>query len=62
MAQRKLHPVWTNVERTTFDALQRYLRDTNMGVSEFVREIIIAKLLDEHYLEQDQLEELVLGR
>ncbi len=62
MSQRKLHPVWTNIERTTFDALQRYLRDTNMGVSEFVREIIIAKLLDEGYMQAEQLEELVIGR
>lgn len=62
MAQRKEYPVWTNVEKTTFEALQRFLTDTSTSMSEFVRNTIISKLLDEGYIQTDQLEEIVVGR
>lgn len=62
MAQFKNNPIWSNVERTTYDAMTRYLQDSNQKMSEFIREILISKLLDEGYLQQEQLEELLIGR
>ncbi len=62
MAQRKDNPTWTNLERTSYDSMLRFLRDSNMKMSEFVRECIIARLLDEGYLQQEQLEEIMIGR
>ena len=62
VAQRKNNPVWTNVENETYAALQRFLIDHSLGMSEFLRTIIISKMLDEGYLQQEQLEEIMLGR
>lgn len=62
MSQRKDNPIWSNIERSAYDAMTRFLQDSNQKMSEFVRECVIARLLDEGYLQQEQLEEMMLSR
>lgn len=62
MSQKKDQSIWSNIERTAYEALQQFMLDHSMTMSEFVRNVTISKLLDEGYLQQEQLEELVVGR
>lgn len=62
MSQKKVFRVTVNVDATTFLAIQRYITDNDAGQSEFVRECLLNRLLEDKYLEEEQMRDILLGR
>ena len=60
MPELKTKPTWAYIEPTVREAMDNYVADHKVTISELVRSCIMRFLLDEGYLTSEQLEMITI--